>query len=124
MSSFTEPLIVKKISKRMWEVQRGFNYHIGAEHNKEFVHVPEGFPTDFASIPRILWIIFPPDGQYTQSSVLHDYLYFSRIYKRRKADHIFLESMKVLEVPFWKRHTMYRAVRLCGWIPWKKKLKK
>ena len=119
MSSFTDPLIVKKISARIWEVQRGFTYHVGLEGSKEFVHVPEGFPTDFASIPRPFWIILPPDGQYTQSAVLHDFLYYSRIYKRKKSDLIFIESMKVLNVPFWKRHTIYRAVRLFGWIPWR-----
>jgi len=124
MSSFTEPLIVKKISKRMWEVDRGFNYHVGVEDSKEFVHVPEGFPTDFASIPRPFWIIFPPDGQYTQAAVLHDYLYHSRIYKRKKSDLIFLEAMKVLEVPFWKRRIIFRAVRWFGWIPWKKNQRK
>ena len=124
MSSFTEPLIVKKLSKRMWEVQCGFNYHVGSKDSKEFIHVPEGFSTDFASVPRLFWIIFPPDGQYTQAAVLHDYLYFSRIYKRKKSDLIFLEAMKVLKVSFWKRRTIYRAVRLFGWIPFNKKQRK
>lgn len=124
MSSFTKDLIVKKQSKRMWIVQGGFDYRVGTKDSKEIINVPHGFITDFASVPRVFWIIFPPDGQYTQAAVLHDYLYFKRIYKRKKSDLIFLEAMKVLSVSLWKRRIIFRAVRLFGGFVWKKKSKK
>ena len=114
MSSFTERLVVSKVDKRLWEVEREFTYYIGDEESNESVTVPEGFMTDFASIPRIFWTILPPDGEYTQAAVLHDYLYHTKIFDRKKCDAIFLEAMTVLNVPRWKRWIIYRAVRLFG----------
>jgi len=105
----------------MWEVSLGFKYFVGSEDSNDFVFVPTGFKTDFASVPRLFWIIFPPDGRYSQSAVLHDFLYSKKIRSRKESDMIFLESMEVLGVPKWKRRVMYRAVRLFGFIPWGKK---
>lgn len=118
MSSFTEPLTVTKIDKRLWKVAKAFTYFIGTKNSNEYVTVPKGTITDFASVPRIFWSIFPPDGTYTQAAVLHDYLYKVQIYTRSKSDRIFLESMKVLGVSWWRRRTMWLAVRLFAWIPW------
>jgi len=123
MSSFNEPLTVTKINGR-WRVARPFRYYIGELNSSDFIDIPEGFETDFASVPRGLWNIFPPDGEYTQAAVLHDYLYNQRKKHgrtRKECDQIFLEAMEVLGVPWWKRRLMYRAVRSFGWIPWKKK---
>jgi len=118
MSSFTEKLIVSKISNKYWEVERSFEYYVGEESNPEYIEVPAGFKTDFASVPRMLWNIIPPDGNYTQAAVLHDYMYFRQLFKRSKCDKIFLEAMEVLKVSLWKRKIMYQSVRLFGWIGW------
>ena len=124
MTSFTKPLIVKKIDKG-WVVQSNFEYHVGEEGSHERIKIPIGFCTDFASVPRLFWMIIPPDGRYTQAAVVHDYLYsqlgnLGKIaYTRGECDGIFLEAMKVLKVPFWKRRVMYRAVRIFGGIGWR-----
>jgi len=119
MSSFTDPLIVKKVGERTWEIMKAFEYHVGAEDSNEVIKVPVGFVTDFASVPQFAWIIIPPDGSYTQAAVLHDYLYHIKAYTRKRSDEIFYEAMAVLEVKWWKRKVMYFSVRLAGWIPWK-----
>lgn len=119
MSSFTELLTVTKISARKWKVEREFTYYVGTEEGKG-ITVHKGFETDFASVPRIFWIIFPPDGSYTQSAVLHDFLYYYKLYTRKRCDTIFLEAMGVLKVRWWKRRLIYRAVRLGGWWGWNK----
>jgi hypothetical protein len=124
MSSFTKPLVLKKLKNGLWEVYLGFKYYVGEVGGSDQVYVPSGFKTDLASVPRAFWIILPPDGTYAQSAVLHDYLYHKQIRTRKESDRIFLESMKVLGVPWWKRKTMYRAVRSFGWIPWKNRLPK
>ena len=124
MSSFTEPLTVTKIGERTWKVARGFRYYVGAEGSADFIDVPEGFETDFASVPQPFWNIFPPDGEYTQAAVLHDYLYNQRrVHGRSRAacDGIFLEAMKVLKVGYLQRWTIYLAVRSFGWLYWSKK---
>jgi len=84
------------------------------------ITVPAGFETDFASVPRLFWRIIPPWGRYSAAAVVHDYLYETDAVSRLEADRIFLDLMKRLGVPFWKRHLMYRAVRIGGWLPWKR----
>ena len=118
MSSFTDPLVVKKLKGGMWEVAREFEYHVGVEGSDNRIKVPIGFKTDFASTPRLFWMILPPDGQYTQAAVLHDYLYNLQDRPRATCDAIFLEAMKILGVPLLRRRIMYRAVRMFGFMPW------
>ena len=112
MSNFTAPLTVTKIGERLWQTEREFTYYIGEENSFEFVTVPKGFKTDFASVPRGLWNILPPDGKYTQAAVLHDYILSANIYPFKKADYVFYEAMGILGVPKWKRITMYMAIRI------------
>lgn len=119
MSSFTKPLTVTKISGRKWRVERSFKYYLKTELG-ECVSVPVGFETDFASVPRLFWTLIPPDGLYTQAAVVHDYTYFKKLYKRSKCDRIFLDAMRVLGVPWYKRYTMYWAVRVGAWVGWNK----
>lgn len=118
MSSFTEPLTVTKINSRLWKIEREFIYFIGKEDSDEFVVVPIGFTTDFASVPRLFWTILPPDGTYTQAAVLHDYLYHTQQYSRKRSDEIFYEAMGILKVPRWKKWIMYKCVRLFGGKGW------
>lgn len=89
------------------------------------IAVYAGFVTDFASVPRILWMIIPPWGRYSPAAVIHDFLYLcgeingQRI-TRAFADWIFLTFMISLGVPKWKAYCMYFGVRLGGWIYWNK----
>ena len=110
MSSFTQPLTVTKLGERTWVVEREFTYYIGEENSSDFVTVPKGYITDFASVPRIFWVILPPDGEYTQAAVLHDYMCAHD--PKSKADKVFYEAMGVLGVPSWKRSIMFFSVRI------------
>lgn len=110
MSSFTDPLTVTKIGARTWRVERSFTYYIGKDDSNDFVIVPKGFETDFASIPRLFWRILPPDDVYTQACVLHDFMCEHDL--KSRADKIFYESMGILGVPEWKRSVMFFGVRL------------
>ena len=118
MSSFTKPLVVKKRKDNLWELYTEFEYHVGAEGSGNVINVPVGFITDFASVPRIFWIFYPPDGPWTAASIIHDYLYNIQDRDRIIVDKIFLEAMQVLGVPLLRRRIIYRAVRLFGWMPW------
>lgn len=118
LSSFTTALIVKPLDDGLyWEIVEPFDYDIG-DLGGEKLTVPAGFITDFASVPRIFWNIFPPWGMYGKAAVLHDWLYHVQIYTRRKCDQIFLEAMEVLKVPRLKRWTIYLVVRSGGWSAW------
>lgn len=119
MSHFTEILIVSPLADgRTWCLRKEFGYDVGKEGSGETISVPVGFLTDFASIPRPLWWLFPRWGRYGNAAVIHDYCYWEQHYSRKRADEIFLEAMAVLKVSSITRHTMYLAVRLFGCIAW------
>ena len=83
------------------------------------VQVPAGFVTDFASIPRPLWAVYPPDGRWAQASVVHDVCYRQQWCTRALADALFLEAMKASRVPPHRRWIMYAALRLFGGFAWR-----
>ncbi len=90
------------------------------------VEVEAGFDTDYASVPRLLWGLYPPDGDYTPAAVIHDALYWhqatrehgGRPITRAQADAVFLEAMEAIGIPALRRSILYRAVRLRGGRAW------
>lgn len=81
------------------------------------IKVPKGFDTNFASIPKALWSLFPPLGKYTQASILHDYLYAEgrpKGYSRKYADDIFYEAMRSSHVNIFSAKLIYWCVRVFG----------
>lgn len=136
MSSFRDPLFVKVLDDgKNYELLQSFHY-FRETNNNEIIQVQKGFITDFASVPRIFWSIFPPFGRYTKCAVLHDRLCvafnnkqtwqevvlinddmkattdLSKKVKRKEADKIFLESMKAIKVGKFTRTCLYLSVRL------------
>ncbi len=88
-------------------------YDIGAEGSGFTVRVEAGNETDFASVPRFLFPIFPPTGKYNKAAVIHDDLY-RRGFSKVVSDAVFLDAMECLGVPWWQRTMMYLAVRVFG----------
>ena len=87
--------------------------------------VPAGFPTDLASIPKILWNILHPVGRYDAAAVVHDYLYAHGLLNgkpitRAQADAILNEAMTVCGVGKVTRFLIYAGVRIGGWVVWNK----
>uniref|UniRef100_A0A6H1ZSQ1 DUF1353 domain-containing protein n=1 Tax=viral metagenome TaxID=1070528 RepID=A0A6H1ZSQ1_9ZZZZ len=120
MSSFTSPLIVTPLDDgRTWKLVEPFRYHIGDRNSENIITIPEGFVTDFASVPSIFWTLIPPYGKWGKAAVVHDFLYQFQYRTRKEADKIFLEAMGVLKVKNWRKYPMYLAVRWFGWLAWK-----
>ncbi len=47
--------------------------------NGKTITIPKGMETDFASIPRLFWAIYPPHlKQYRIPAIVHDYLYMEQ----------------------------------------------
>lgn len=89
--------------------------------NTDTYVVPSGFKTDFASVPKIFWPLFPPSSRRTAAAVLHDWFYAGGgVITRKDADGIFRRTMREAGISWWRRWTMYRAVRICGWSRWRK----
>ncbi|WP_035606827.1 DUF1353 domain-containing protein [Haloferula sp. BvORR071] len=79
---------------------------------------PAGFVTDGYSIPSAAWSWCNPFEEGMESSILHDLNYSAACpygFTRKEADDLLLEGMAACGVPWLKRQTIYRAVRLFGW---------
>ena len=118
---FPKPIVLKKVGDMLWEVYEDFEYYVGDPINNELITVPKGFKTDLASVPRLFWQIYPPDGKWTYAALVHDYLYFTQTRTRAEADRIFLEALKEIGVGWVTRRLMYTAVRVGAWLGWKKR---
>jgi len=124
MSEFTTNFKGELIGKNLWKNLERFEYHVGSFPSQEIIIVPSGFITDFASVPRIFWAVISPIDTHAKAAVIHDYCYYMALYSRKRCDEIFLEALNVLNVPEWKAHCMYRAVRIGGWRAWSKHRKR
>lgn len=82
------------------------------------VTVPIGFVTDFASIPRIFWSLFRPDGLYTYPAIVHDYLYWTQTTSKDVADRVFRFGMEDIGVEAATITTLFEAVSLGGQSAW------
>jgi hypothetical protein len=109
-----------RTGNELWVITKSFKYYIGDPKDNKWAVVPEGFVSDGASSPRIVWSWIPRWGLHGQACVLHDYLcrvrqiYINGIVTyitRKEADRIFLEALKVSGVNSVKRRAMYLAVR-------------
>jgi hypothetical protein len=127
-SSFPDPLDVRLYAHNhngaVWILTHYFRY---THPDFPIVTVPVGTMTDGASIPKIFHSILGPNGPWFRAAVIHDYLYnpaSNRCHAgitRDMADRIFLQAMMDCGVGWLTRRTIYRAVRMFGWIPYKKR---
>lgn len=85
------------------------------------VGVPDGFVTDLASIPQVVWGFgLRPEGPYAYAAVIHDFLYWMQDRSREESDEIFLIAMADSKVEESLRNRIHDAVRLWGGSAWKK----
>ena len=82
--------------------------------------IPEGFLTDFSSVPRVFrWLISPNGQPHQLAAVLHDYLYSSGAVTRPAADRAFKQAALAAGSPAWRAALMYWAIRVGGWPAWR-----
>jgi hypothetical protein len=134
MSSFTEPLIMEPLAKPSggfklfgyhflgtteWKLKHDFVYHVGDKSSPSRIGIKSGFKTDLASIPRSLWVVYPPySPEYGKAAVLHDAIYASELFDRKTCDDIFYEAMGVLGAGPVSKRIIYTAVRTFGGFVW------
>ena len=99
-----------------WVLMRPLSYDIPAAGQRGII--PQGFVTDFASIPRPLWAALPPYARYGPAAVVHDYLYWTQPCTREQADIALREAMRESRVCSVTRESIFRAVRIGGNGPW------
>ncbi|MEB0968034.1 DUF1353 domain-containing protein [Citrobacter braakii] len=113
MSKFTTPAVLEMLDDYRWRLVEPFEFWL-TDSPDDVIHVPAGYVTDLASVPRLLWSVFPPHGRYAKAAIIHDWLYDNALRTKAEADLIFLDAMKVLKVPCWRRWVIYCAVRIFG----------
>ena len=98
--------------------------------NGKLITIPKGFVWDLSSVPRFLWSLLPPDGDFEIASLIHDYLYIERKNKtfdwnnRKFADLEMLKWSEVLsgtEKRSWRNfdnRLRYFFVNVFGWFVW------
>lgn len=104
---FRSKLKVKYIGKindkKMYKLTKGLVF--------ENTTVYAGFETDFASVPKSLQWLYTPQGKYSRSAVLHDFLYSDSSCPKEVADDTFFRAMKSDGVDIITRHLFYWAVK-------------
>jgi len=78
--------------------------------------ISEGYYTNGANIPRLLWRLIPPnDPSVFPAVVVHDYLCEVETYE--KADDYMEEILIASEIPIWKRKSIVAGIRFyTKWI--------
>lgn len=92
----------------------------------QLIRIPAGFKWDLSSVPRLLWPILPPDGDFEIAALIHDYLYRTtdslgdKYCTRKEADYEMYvwskatnNKRKWFRIDNWLR---WKGVRIFGWI--------
>jgi Protein of unknown function (DUF1353) len=116
----TLPLHLGRFADAMYFLKEPIDWtpNPGQESHKP-VKVPVGFVTDFASIPRVFWIVLPKDGVYTYPAIIHDYLYWEQPVSKDEADLILRYSMQDFKVNTVALEAIYAGVRAGGATAWR-----
>jgi hypothetical protein len=120
------PLDVRKVGDNTWQLLAPVVYR-GDYGTYTVPGNPEGtgYVTDFASVPRLMWTLFPQSGRWDQAAVVHDYLITDVLTTGRgwvtprgtylptsaQVDHEFRGALKALKVGPVRRWLMWAGVR-------------
>lgn len=118
MSEFKTKLHVRLIDSYkggIWELMLPFVY--SSSLLKDFIIVPPGFVTDFASVPRVPFIYSMLGNQVHEAAVLHDWVYSPKCkepWTREQADDVLYEAAVLSGIPKYKAWLIWFAVRCFG----------
>lgn len=88
--------------------------------------IEKGYTWDLSSVPRVFWVLLPPDGDFQIASLIHDYLYEKKINSRKFADNEMLKwseeisGTKNASLRNLDNNIRFLAVRLFGWLVYNK----
>ena len=80
--------------------------------------IKRGFVTDGGSIPQWYQNVVAPLGIYLMAFLAHDALYATEYLSRAECDRILSELIQALGGNWWRRNTIWAAVRLGGGAVW------
>lgn len=90
------------------------------------IHIPAGYIWDLSSVPRFLWGLMAPDGDFQIAALIHDFLYEFNYKSRKFADKEMLIWSNAVNGTYKKsfrnldNKLRYLGVRAFGWYVWNK----
>lgn len=101
---------------KKWKLFQDIDIVLG---DGQILNIPSDFETDLSTVPKILWGIFPPFGNFLLAAIVHDYLYVMKDKRGRKfADSEMLRISNNLHNNKVDNYFRYYAVRLFGALYW------
>ncbi len=114
---FRNKLFLEYIDGAEWFVRGGLSFQFA---DGSLLEVPDGFKTDLASIPKIIWSICPPQGTprnpVGRAAVGHDYLFATQTCSFAEANLKFKEMMIADRVTDYEE--IYLAVKFGAHAAW------
>lgn len=102
------------VAKIQYRLESDMVLLITFKNEEKFTFViPKGFICDFASIPRLFWSIYPPDGNHRYPSIPHDMGYKAEI-MREFMDRLFKKLLAKSDTPKQVQRVFYSNVSLFG----------
>lgn len=114
-------IVLEPLKGKRWKVYKDIDYTLS---NGVSITIPKGFITDLSSVPRFLWGVMSPYGDFLLAALVHDYLYVQQsIMTRKEADkEMLIISNKInskTRLNKFDNRLRYLGVRAFGWIYWK-----
>jgi hypothetical protein len=120
-AQFLTPLRVEQVNENDWRLTSSLRYWSAILDR--MIVVPEGFVTDFASVPRLPFVYWFTGGKFQAAAVIHDWLYRRRSEKvsRAEADAVLAEAMKALGYWLPRQWFVWAGVRIGGYWSFEKR---
>lgn len=119
MSAFVGDLMVKLVQddeSGIWELLAPFSFQSSTTGTT--ITAPQGFRTDFCSVPRVPLAYDMLGNRARMSGTIHDYLYTTHEFPREVADQVLREMLTVNDVGDFEAEIFYQAVRAYGGSHW------
>jgi len=108
-------------NNKYWKVEKAIKVVLSDGSDLE---VPKGFKTDLSTVPKLLWGIFPPYGNFIIAAIVHDYLYVIQDERGKAfADREMLCLSNKHNNNKVDNYLRYLAVRIFGSLYWKNVVK-
>lgn len=130
---FDRPALIPPLGKGgLWELENDWSVF----YEGNVYHIPAGFKTDGASVPRFLWRVCgtPLEVPRVYAALVHDWLYSGGVpnaarlhdalysggpvVTRAEADAIYRDMLIALGESRFKAYVEWSAIRLCGGSHW------
>lgn len=108
-------------STKYWYTKKEIRVRLSEQYGNALLTIPTGFCTDLSSVPRGLWSVYSPYGDFLLAAIIHDFLYVQNIGTRAMADKEMLIWSNVVNSDHKiNNYIRYSAVRVFGKSWWNK----